>query len=144
MRVLPLLALLFVAGCPKKTDGADAGPIAITSDKADPTTVADGIRPILEDKGEIDPRAKRICRSLHGVVAERQFACCNPGATDGGRSPIEPTCASAVSAVLKANHVVFDDAKLAACEAAQVKSLEGCGWVRAAAPRVPDTCNQLI
>jgi hypothetical protein len=138
-------ALFFGAACPKTPPTVvDAGSIEV---KTDDTRVGEGIVPVLEDKGPPDPRAARLCRAVHGLVAERKAACCEPASDAGvqsGMNNVEAACTSAVSAALKGKSTTIDEAKLAACEQAQQAELKDCGWVRALPPAPAEACTSLL
>ncbi len=147
MRAVAMCALLAVTACPKTPAVVDAGTVEAPNN--DDTRGGDGIVPILEDKGPPDPRAARLCRAVHGLVAERKAACCD-APSDGGpagatiASNVEAACASAVSAALKGKSTTIDEAKLTACEQAQQAELKDCGWVRALPPPSADACTSLL
>jgi hypothetical protein len=100
----------------------------------------DGVRPVYETSGLLDPVAARLCQALYGLPEEQRARCCAspPGVV------LTDACAGVLSAALRSKAVVLETASLEACELALKPAYAGCEWVGAFGPPFPKECQGLF
>lgn len=82
--------------------------------------------------------ARRLCDALHALPAKRKQACCGAGAS------LATVCTQELTAAVGRGTVVLGAAAVDRCAAAAAKQFEGCGWVTALQPELPQACRGLI
>jgi hypothetical protein len=107
---------------------------------AQPSSGAEEIRSVYDQKGPPQPIADHLCRMLHESIELHHAACCDtkPRATFGS------LCIQALSTALRDGAVKIDVAAIDRCEAALNRTFAGCEWVAAFSPPLPAECQSLL
>jgi hypothetical protein len=140
--VTAIVLSLSLSACPQACSSRSATPPVAPLPPRDEPTQTDGETPVLS-ASKPDPRAEALCQTLHGLPAERRAGCCDNHAVSLD-STIETQCVEVISALLERKQVLLSPERLAGCEAAQQRALDGCSWVRPLATPAVDACQHLL
>jgi hypothetical protein len=128
-----VMLLASCRGCSLQGRGEEAS-------AADAQAASEGVRPVYDVAGPVDPRAARLCQALYALPEERRATCCGsrPGIV------LAEACAGVLSAALQSKSLVLEGAPLEACTLALAHAYQGCEWVGAFGPPFPKECQGLF
>jgi len=134
---LAALVTASLAGCGGCARQAKGGPEAPAAPARSP---GEGVRPVYETTGAVDPRAARLCQALYALPEERRATCCagRPGVV------LADACTGVLSAALRSDALVLEATRVEACTLALARAYAGCGWVGPFGPPFPKECQGLF
>lgn len=136
------LAVMLAAGCKNEREKKPVTfePVDTTKSGPGETLYDTNVKPVYPSDAKADPLAERLCAALHTVPVTRRAECCNskPAVV------LTSECVRNLSGALALKAVRLDEAKVAACEAAMQKDLEGCDWVGGLNREPPAACLGLV